>query len=416
MTRVGWIGLGKLGLPCALVLANHGHVVHGYDINPDIVKFLIDSPTGNYIEPGIRELTLSNLNIHSSTQSVVNNSDIVFIAVQTPHAPQYGGEFPVPEELRDFEYGYLIQAVRDVVIAAASQTRTITIVIVSTVLPGTTERLLRPLIRNSNINLVYSPQFIAMGTVIWDFMHPEFLLIGADNSEYADAVIKVFSKIYKGHVPLHITSLSSAEMIKVAYNTFISMKIVWANHIAILCEGTGANVDEVMTVLADSKRRLISNAYMKPGMGDGGACHPRDLIALASLERRLDAPGFFAGLAALRDTQTEILANLIIKWVEQTRFPIVILGKSYKPNTKLIDGSPALLLASILREKNYNSIIWDPSFDDTPNNLFTAPKIYVIAVTHDEFQNQRFPKNSVIIDPWGWIPNQPDIIMVTPGR
>lgn len=415
--RVGWVGLGKLGLPCALVLANSGHDVTGYDVNPRVAAFLAgDASALPWVEPGVDELVRADvMHVVEDVGQVVDRSDVIFIAVQTPHAPRFGGETPTPDETRDFEYGYLVQAVRDVAREALYRHRSVTLVVVSTVLPGTTGRELRPHL-NPYTRLVYSPQFIAMGSTIYDFRNPEFLLMGSDDGEATTTVDEVFKPVHSAR--RLVTSVENAELIKVAYNTFISMKIVWANHLMQVCDGVGADVDEVFNALRLATQRLVSPAYMRGGMGDGGACHPRDLIALADLERRLDAPNFYHYLSLMRDAQTEWLAKLVKRWSEQSNLPVTVLGRAYKPGVSLTDGSPALLLAHYLREDGVRFHQYDPLVDRTADaeRIYGDPRVFVIATRQDEFTRVTFPPGSVVIDPWGCVMDQRGVTTVRVGR
>jgi len=425
--RIGWLGLGRLGLPCALVLADRGHDVVGLDIADGVMDQLqfadADPLRLPYLEPGAEALLKKaiageiSFQAAGGLQDLVDRSDVLFIAVQTPHAPEYDGTVPVPAETRDFEYGYLVQAVREVARAADTLDRDLVLVIVSTVLPGTTDRLIRPLL-SRRISLVYSPQFIAMGTTIHDFANPEFLLLGSDDHTAAALVAQVFQKVHTA-TPM-VCSITDAEMAKVAYNTFISMKIVWANHLGALCDATGADADAVVDVLERASVRVTSAAYLRPGMGDGGACHPRDLIALADLERRagLDV-SLFHGLALTRDEQSLALARLIKHWSDQTGLPVALLGLTYKPGVPLTDGSPAQLLRHHLEVVlGLETEVHDPYTRRALALKLTHPKVFVISTNHLEFRGQEFPRGSVVIDPWGDVRIAPDagVTLVRPGR
>ena len=422
--KVGWIGLGRLGLPCALVLADRGHEVVGFDVVEAVGNAveLADPIKLPYVEPGVEDLLKRaavgaiEFRVETSIREVVRASEVVFVAVQTPHAPEYDGTKPVPEQTRDFEYGYLIQAVREVARAARDLNREIVLVVVSTVLPGTINRLIRPLL-NTRVALVYSPQFIAMGTTIRDFTNPEFLLLGTEHPEAAANVADVFDPVHAA-APV-LCTIADAEMAKVAYNTFISMKIAWANHLGALCDATGADADRVVDVLAQATQRVASPAYLRPGMGDGGACHPRDLIAMAGLELRAGLPLFFGGLAQLRDQQTAALAELVLRWADQTKLDVCLLGLAYKPGVPLMDGSPALLLKHYLGPPSAGRSI-EASDPGGPRNAptLTRKKVYVISTNHPQYHHLRFPSGSVVIDPWGDVEIEPGsgVVLVRPGR
>ncbi len=397
MINVGWIGLGKLGAPCAAALAYHGnHALWGYDVRG--------------VDPGDYDWSdLPPINLCVDINHVVRcTNDIVYVAVQTPHSPEYGGETPTPIAPREFEYAYLINAVRAVCDAAERQRKHITLVVVSTVLPGTFDRYLRPLL-NQYVTPIYHPFFIAMGTVVEDFTRPEMRIFGADDPLVVERVHEIYAPLNSAPAPT--MSIASAELTKVAYNTFISMKIIYANLMAEMCDVTGADVDDVTGSLASATDRILSPRYLSAGMGDGGACHPRDNVALSALAQRFNLSSDLMGfLNEARDRQAQRFAELIIHWHLLARLPVALLGRSYKPNVTLTDGSPALLLAYYL----------DQEISFTHHEFecdYRNPQIYFVATKHDEYTQVKFPAGSVVIDPFGYLTiNDPAVTLVTPGR
>lgn len=408
MGAVGWIGLGNLGGPCSAALADvGGHDVLGYDI------------TGKTVSPG---QGMSDTPVTSSVRDVVRHTDdVVYVAVQTPHSPKFGGELPIEESTPpvDFEYAYLRNAVRSVAHEAQTQGKHITIVIVSTVLPGTCNKYIRPLL-NKFTRLVYHPFFIALGTVIEDFTDPEFVLLGADSEADALRVMHLYTENMHTN-PSHIVSIESAELAKVAYNTFITMKIVFANTLAEFCESTGADVDEVTGALALGHQRITSPAYMTAGMGDGGACHPRDNIALSALAAQhgtsVNLMGF---LIAAREMQTLWHVDTIIHWLELTNMQLVILGKTYKPGVASTAGSPALLLANMLEDRQIKFAHVDHLVDGIevlPQVVnYERACVFFVATQHDVYADLDYPDGSVVIDPFGYVRRNERITLVTPGR
>lgn len=403
MSAVSWVGLGKLGLPCAWALNVYGgHDVLGYDIN------------GGATEEG-KFVSRTN----SLDDVVKHTDDVVYVAVQTPHAADFGGEIAMDDDFvpEDFEYGYLINAVRAIAKTAGDLGKTITIVIVSTVLPGTVDRDIRPLL-NVHTRLVYHPFFIAMGTVIDDFTNPEFVLLGVDTPGDEQRVLDLYDGMHSS--PPCVVSIASAELTKVAYNTFITMKIVFANTMAEMCDNTGADVDEVTTALGYGTDRIISTKYLTAGMGDGGACHPRDNIAMSALAVKhnmsVDLMGY---LVSARQAHASWQASLIVKWQRLTGLPITIFGMTYKPGVDSTAGSPAMLLADLLAGAGikflHTDFIVEGKDPYMSTSSFTA-RIFFIATKHPEYANITFPSGSVVIDPFGYIPAASHITLVTPGR
>lgn len=268
--KIGFVGLGKLGLPCAVAIESKGHQVIGYDKNPNI-KDYIKKGEIPYREKGMEILKKSKIKVES-LETVVEQSDIVFVAVQTPHDPLYEGQYPMPKTTKDFNYSYLKKAVKDISHIISEMNRDVVVCIISTVLPGTMDKKILPLIKNvPGMKIVYNPFFIAMGTTIDDFLNPEFVLIGVHDKPAAD-LLQVFYKSVVNDPLFKIMDIRSAEATKVLYNTYITQKIVFANAVGELCEATGADANSVISAITSGNRRIISSMYMQPGMGDGGGC------------------------------------------------------------------------------------------------------------------------------------------------
>lgn len=415
MANIGWVGLGRLGLPCALALQHHGgHDVLGYDVRRAHVEQIL-AEGGDNGEKGLGDLIERGpLKLADSPAEVVAHADVVFVAVQTPHDPRYGGEAPMPARPVDFEYGFLIQAVRDLAAAAAEQDKDLTLVVISTVLPGTTRAHLAPLC-GPRVQLVYGPYFIAMSTTVQDFLRPEFVLLGSDDRVALDRVAGVYGTVHDR--PVHAVSIESAELLKVAYNCFISMKIVYANMLMEICHKTGADCDQIVDGLALATDRIISPAYMRGGMGDSGGCHPRDNMAMSWLAERLDLSVDLMGFVSdAREHQSAWLADLTEHWAHLTGHPVMILGKAYKPGVALVNGSAGILLAHQLAGRGLSVEQHDPYVDgDVPGEELPVA-VYVIATKHSCFRTYRFPPGSVVLDPHGYIPDRPGVTVIRIGR
>jgi UDPglucose 6-dehydrogenase len=421
--NVGIVGLGKLGTPVALALALKGHDVMGYDIDP--TRMQKDSfasrelgPNGEpSIEPLLRESTLR----FGSLAEVVRHAEIIFVAVQTPHEPEYEGVTRLPDERVDFEYTWLQMAVGDVSKSIGELGEDRILIVISTVLPGTVRREILPLI-NEHVKLCYNPFFIAMGTTIQDFLNPEFVLFGKRDPVAATKARELYATLHDR--PLYETSIENAELIKVAYNTYITMKVSFANVLMEICHKVdGCDVDGVTNALALGTQRLLSPRYMGGGMGDGGGCHPRDNIALSWLARELDLSyDWFESVMTARERQTDWLADLVAEHHALRGFThnrVGIYGKAFKAGTNLTVGSPATLLANLLRERGFEVEQYDPFIDDGPCP-FTDPAVYFIATRHEEFAAPEFeyPATSVVLDPWRFVPARAgvDVIHIGDGR
>ena len=413
MKKIGFVGLGKLGLPCALVINQKGHQVFGYDINPE-VKEILSTKKLPYREKGAEEL-LANHNINwSSLSEVVSSSDIIFVPIQTPHDPKYEGVTRLPEERVDFDYSWLREGMTSLAKEIESQKTKKTVIIISTVLPGTIQNEIKPIL-NEYVKLCYNPFFIAMGTTIDDFTSPEFVLFGVEDEEAFNNAKEFYATIH--NKPIYRCSIEEAEMIKVTYNTYITMKICLAN---VVMEAShklnNINCDNVMKALSLADQRLMSSKYLSGGMGDGGGCHPRDNIALSWLAQKLDLSyDWYENLMICRENQTEWLADLIVNKYKESNLPIVILGKTFKKETNLVVGSPSILLRNILDEKQIPSIMFDPWIDTNNVAPLDIPSIYFIGTNHDLFLNYNFPSGSIVIDPWRYIQDQKGITLIKVG-
>jgi UDPglucose 6-dehydrogenase len=188
-----------------------------------------------------------------------------------------------------------------------------------------------------------------------------------------------------------------------------------------MCHHTGADCDEVYRVLSHATQRILSPAYLRGGMGDGGACHPRDLIAMSWLAEKVQLSADVLGsLARAREAQTDWLARMVRDEARVTGLDVIILGKAYKAGSPLTDGSPALLLAHLLRNAyGIASTQWDPYVDPAASFdscVGQAPAVFVVATRHREFPHLRYPAESVVIDPWGYMPDHEGVRVVRLGR
>ena len=406
--NIGFMGLGKLGLPCALAVEMRGHKVVGYAPSPDVKKIL-DTKKLPYKEIWAQDyLDKTNIKI-KTVEEVVKHSDIIFVPIQTPHGEKFEGTTRIPDEREDFDYSYLIDGLTQLDYELHKQKKETVVVVISTVLPGTIRRDIKPLL-SEYTKLCYNPFFIAMGTVMEDFLRPEIILFGVDDKEAAQKAKKFYRTI--NHAPFYETTIENAELIKVAYNTFIGTKIAYVNTLMEMCHHLpNTNVDEVMNGLKMCNKRIISDKYLSGGMGDGGGCHPRDNIALSWLSDELGLKfNWFDNIMKQREVQTEWLVDMIEK--ESNGLPITILGKSFKPQTNITTGSPSILLFNILRERGLSATMYDPYIDEPfgdwqdMSEYDGLPQCYFIGTKHEDFVNFPFDDESIIIDPWRYIPDK----------
>lgn len=387
--KIGFIGLGKLGLPCAEEIAKKEHDVCGYDIN-------LVNPT-------------ALVKICSSIKETVQDRDIVFIAVPTPHDPAYDGRAPTAHLTpKDFNYDIVKTCLTE---ANKYMNKNQLLVLISTVLPGTTRREFISLITNTRF--VYNPYLIAMGSVGWDMINPEMVMIGTeDGSKTGDAkqLLEFYKTVMENNPRYVIGTWDECECIKVFYNTFISAKIGLVNMIQDVAVKQGnINVDVVTDALAKSTMRIMGPQYMKAGMGDGGACHPRDNIALRHLATELDLGyDLFDAIMNAREIQAKNLAQELVKHAKKNKMSIFIHGKAYKPGVEYCDGSYSLLIGHYCEELGYKPTYIDPLTGDSIQGCYGVVLLaHNKKVTYEyrglEEQQDLYciiEKGSIVIDPW----------------
>lgn len=378
------VGLGKLGLPCAEVMTME-HDVTGYDVRPVVSDSVRVCPT---------------------LEEAVRDREFVFVAVQTPHDPLYGGEKPTSHlPPRDFDYQHLksVVALIDAYVSPGT-----TIVVISTVLPGTMRREIAPMVRNAK--LLYNPYLIAMGTVKEDMMEPEMVIMGSDTGDIDDFVrlSDFYRPLMHGVTRFEVGTWEEAESIKIFYNTFISAKIALVNMVQDVAERIGhMNAETVSRALARSKKRIMGPGYMVPGMGDAGACHPRDNIALRHLASRLDLGyDLFEAIMQSREAQARNMAEALLRYGQE----IVIVGKAYKPGVDLTDGSSSLLVGHYIEELGGTVTYYDQNTGDL--TLPGRPVVYLIAYWDRWTMRVPYHAGSTVVDPWRNFPVDRDDITV----
>lgn len=404
--NITWLGVGKLGQPCAETIAQKGHSVFGYDV---------------------KKVTSKHITMLPTIQGAVQSADIVFVAVPTPHDPAYDGRLPTAHlEPKDFDYT-IVKSVLDE--ANKHMNKNQLLVLISTVLPGTVRRELEPLVTNTRF--VYNPYLIAMGSVAWDMVNPEMVMIGTeDGSETGDAqeLVDFYRTIMENDPRYVVGTWDECECIKVFYNTWISTKIGLSNMMLDVAERQGnIDVDVVTDALAKSTMRIMGPQYTRAGMGDGGGCHPRDNIALRHMTKELDLGyDLFDAVMNAREKQARNLAVKMVDIANEKNLQIYIHGKAYKPNVEYLDGSYSLLVGHYCKQFGFDPVYIDPLTGD--NIRPVEPGVFMLAhsasttykYTHSQHNDQLYcevPSGSVIIDPWRkFITNRTDIKVIHYGN
>ena len=373
--KIGFIGLGKLGMPCAEAIAKKGFHVAGYDIadkRSDLVE------------------------IRDSIKDLCHDRDIVFVASPTPHEEGYDGREPTSnKEVKDFNYDSVKKVLEK---CNRHMTSTQSLVLISTVLPGTIRRELAPIV--NNVKLIYNPYLIAMGTVAQDLLNPEMIMIGTMKGVYktahkAQQLESFYNQVCENSPRIEFGTWEDVECMKIFYNTFISNKIALVNMIQDVAHKLGnIDVDKVTGALSKSTMRIVSAKYMKAGMGDGGSCHPRDNIALRWLAKDLGLGyDLFGSIITAREKQAENMALAILEHGKAVCFS----SDSYKPGTDMIDGSYSLLVQHYV-VKHGGQIVTG----------FDIP-VQVIVRVHESDQITA-DESTIIFDPWRTYPPAKNVV------
>jgi UDPglucose 6-dehydrogenase len=351
------IGLGKLGSPLAACLAAKGLSVVGVDNEPRKVE-AINRQRPPVHEPGLEELlatTAGRLTAVNDIEAAVRDSDITFVVVSTPS--EAGGGF----SLR-----YVEPVCEAIGRALAKKPEYHVVVLTSTVMPGTTGGPVRELLEKisgkrvgKDFGLCYGPEFIALGSVIRDFLNPDMLLIGESDSRAGDFLQSLYADVCENKPAVARMSFVNAEITKLAVNTYVTTKISYANMLARICEQLpGANVDVVTTALGNDTR--IGAKYLKGALSYGGPCFPRDNLALAELARQLGVPPDLAQTVdRFNRGQIGWLADLV---QQRTRIAAGILGLTYKAGTDVVEEAAGFLLAKELASRGVKVIAHDPAY------------------------------------------------------
>lgn len=380
LPKISVIGLGKLGACSAVCFAAKGFEVIGVDINKEFVDAINDGKAPIY-EPRLQEfldLSKGRLRATQNYEEAIRESEITFLIVPTPS-----------KEDGHFSDKYLGDALSHLSSAYKKFKKKYHIfVITSTVSPGTTEENLIPLIEsttgkklNSDFGVAYNPEFIALGNVITDFLNPDMVLIGESDKSVGDKVEEIYKVVCENKPYIARMSIISAEITKISLNSYITMKISFANTLANICEKISkSNVDDITRALGADKR--ISPYYLKGGLSYGGPCFPRDNRAFSAFARKY---GVDAKLAKTTDEvnhfQINHLADLVLKHFSETNNKVVsVLGLAYKPNTSVIEESPAIKLIEELLKRDLEVIVYDPLAMDNTRALLGDNILYASSI------------------------------------
>jgi UDPglucose 6-dehydrogenase len=416
-TDVSIVGLGKLGACMAAAMASRGVRTLGFDVHPAPIE-KIQRKLAPVVEPGLAEMIAKCDGLLQATfdlATAVSETQLTFVVVPTPSNPEGA-----------FSLEYVCAAMALIGQALRNKPGYHTVVLSSTVLPGSTEYVVKPLLERtsgkrcgSDFGLCYNPEFIALGSVLRDFLNPDFLLIGECDSTAGERLVSFYRDALGIEAQAARMTPVNAELAKIALNSYITTKITFANLLAEICERLpGGDVDAVTQAIGLDRR--IGSKYLKGALGYGGPCFPRDNNALARL---LDELGVAAVLPRTVDRLNRGQATRVVSLIERCglRAPdrVAILGMAYKPNTNVVEESQGIAIALALADKGYEVSVYDPLATDLAKNVLKdaaqcagsivecmrGAKVVVIAADCPEFrlvyhQTANETPRPLILDGW----------------
>ncbi|HUZ62799.1 MAG TPA: nucleotide sugar dehydrogenase [Acetobacteraceae bacterium] len=418
--QIAVIGLGKLGAPLAAVLASRGHDVMGVDLNPAYVDAL-NAGRAPVVEPGLQAcIDDAGPRLRASTDfaRAIPGTDISFVIVPTPSVDGV------------FTNRYVVDAVRRIGTALRASDRYHVVNITSTVMPGSTGGKIHATLEAASgrvvgetLGLTYNPEFIALGSVVHDLLHPDMLLIGESDRRAGDLLEAAYRITLGTLPPVRRMNWVNAELAKIAVNTFVTTKISYANMLAEICEHLpGADVDVVTGALGEDSR--IGRKYLRGALGYGGPCFPRDNVAFARLARHL---GVAADIAEATDAINRRQVDRVVALVHRlggTASPVAVLGLAYKPETPVVEESQGVMIARRLAQAGHAVVVADPLALDgaaavlgdsvlpaaTPEAAIAMAKIVVVATPAAEFAALRPEaftaegRRRIVLDCWRVLP------------
>lgn len=353
------VGIGKLGAPLIAVLADSGHNVIGVDVNPLFVEQM-NNGNAPVLEPLLEDLIKRNRERISATtnfEQAIVDTDATFVIVPTPS-----------DEMGRFSNVHVEAALKNIANGMIKKDKYHLIVIVSTVMPGSCSSFIDQLykygVRKDQLGFCYSPEFIALGSVVSDMCYPDMILIGQDDQRSGD-LLESIQLSYVNNTPIvKRVSVIDAEVAKISLNTYITTKITFANLLAEICENVpGANASDVLDAIGADTR--IGAKYLKPATPYGGPCFPRDTIAFSAFaaDHYVDAliPD---SVHFVNKRQVQRIAKRAYELCSgesiYEKKSIAILGLSYKPETSVTEESAGIAIANRLIEFGSDVIVYDP--------------------------------------------------------
>ena len=372
LPRLTVLGTGYLGATHAICMAVLGYEVLALDRDRAKVDALASGRVP-FHEPGLPELLRKaldsgRLRFTTDLAAAAEFGDVHFVCTGTPQLPGSNGA--------DLSH------VESVVTGLAPYlTRPCLVVGKSTVPVGTAERLTRLLEDlapvGADAELAWNPEFLREGHAIEDTLRPSRMVFGVGSARAEETLREVFRPVLEVGVPVVVTDLATSELVKVAANSFLATKISFINAMAEICEVTGADVSDLATALAHDDR--IGGRFLKPGLGFGGGCLPKDIRAFAHRAEELgcgDSVGFLHDVDAINRRRRERTVALVREQAggELDGVRVCVLGAAFKPQSDDVRDAPALDVARMLQEEGAQVVVFDPQAMD--NARRTHPELW----------------------------------------
>jgi GDP-mannose 6-dehydrogenase len=370
MSTISIFGLGYVGCVSAACFASAGHRVVGVDVAQSKVD-QINAGRSTIVEEGIAELVATcvrsgQLSATSNVAEAVAASEISLVCVGTPSRPN-----------GSIDLAYVLRVAEQIGTALRAKRAFHTVVIRSTVMPGTIDTHVIPALEaatgrkhGDGFAVCSNPEFLREGTSIRDFNEPPFTLVGAVQPQHAEAVLAVYAGV---KAPTHVVPLRVAETVKYACNCFHGLKVGFANEIGNLCKVMGVDSHEVMRLFCEDKKLNISTAYLRPGFAFGGSCLPKDLRALVHRGRLEDVP--MPILEAVLDSNRRQIERAFQMVLAAGSKRIGVLGLAFKAGTDDLRESPTVTLVEMLIGKGCQIVIHDR--DVSRANIIGANREFV---------------------------------------
>ena len=368
--NISIFGLGYVGTVCAGCLVSEGHTIIGVDVDSSKVDRM-NAGLVSIIEPEIPELFAAGhqqqrLSATTSADQAIQSTDVSLVCVGTPS--QANG---------NLDLAYMKRVCEEIGAALRNKTSRHLVVFRSTMLPGTSEDVLTPILEENSgkkvgvgFDVCYNPEFLREGTSVYDFYNPPKIVIGERESSAGDVLYQLYSNI---KAPLIRTSIRVAEMGKYCDNAFHALKITFANEIGNICKKMGVDSHDVMSIFCEDKKLNLSAAYLKPGFAFGGSCLPKDLRALAYQAKRFDLDSHLLNAILISNaTQVRLGVQMIMSLGKKR---IGFLGMAFKPGTDDLRESPLVEVIETLLGKGYQVKIYDKNV--TTSLLIGANKRFV---------------------------------------